>query len=300
MRTLATILALLIAFATPATAQDRTTLGVGRLFNNDAIGDGHDRWRTGSFVVSFISGSGWDGTWPGRFSDLIELRFRTEIIAPYAVGSDGYRPYVGALSYGIHTHSALGGGQLSAGLDITAIGPQTGISGFQDWFHDNFGLIPASGGEDQLPDAIHASVMAEYGYPLQLAPAVTFRPFVEGQAGVENIARIGGDLIWGRILQSDLLLRDVPTGQLYRAIRGHESGFALVAGADWAQVGSSVYLPQDRGVTATDSRTRARIGLHWQPRPTASVFYGLTWLSPEYEGQPEGQVLGSLNVRFVF
>ena len=39
-----------------ALAQDRTILGYGRLFNNDLIGDGHDRWRTGSYHFSVVTG----------------------------------------------------------------------------------------------------------------------------------------------------------------------------------------------------------------------------------------------------
>ena len=46
-------------FAVPAVAQERVTLGWGRLLTNDAIGDGKDRWRTGSYVLSRVRGPSW-------------------------------------------------------------------------------------------------------------------------------------------------------------------------------------------------------------------------------------------------
>ena len=55
--------------------------------------------------------------------------------------------------------------------------------------------------------------------------------------------------------------------------------------------------PFPRKLTARDRR-RARVGLHWQPVRDVRLFYGLSWLSEEFEGQHEAQVLGSLKLEF--
>jgi hypothetical protein len=47
-----------------------------------------------------------------------------------------------------------------------------------------------------------------------------------------------------------------------------------------------------------EERARVQVGLHWQLAPRTSVFYGLAYLSPKFEGQGEGQVLGQLKFGF--
>ncbi len=300
----ATLIALLLSLAAPVWADGRVTLGFGRLFTNDQVGDGHDRWRTGSYAISVVSGPVWNGTLPSGFGQIIELRFRSAIIAPADLTGDGTndRPYVGALSYGIHTHMAVLGGAASVGIDLTMTGPQTGLADFQDWFHSNIASPRLSDAvvDGQIGNGLYPSLTAEYAYPWRVSDRLMLRPFVEVQSGVEDIARIGGDLVWGVIVQRDLLIRDHPTGQLYRGTHAPDKGFSVVAGADWAQVGDSVYLPASSDVISEETRTRARIGIHWQPRPNTSLFYGVTWLSPEFLDQPEGQVLGSVSLKILF
>ena len=70
-------------------------------------------------------------------------------------------------------------------------------------------------------------------------------------------------------------------------------------GKDVAQVASSVYLPDDRGPGLEESRTRLRAGLNWQGE-SWGVQYGLTYLSEEFEGQPEGQFLGAARIKYNF
>lgn len=57
-------LAIVLSFGSPAISQERVTLGWGRLLNNDALGDGKDRWRTGSYVLSRVRGPSWTGALP--------------------------------------------------------------------------------------------------------------------------------------------------------------------------------------------------------------------------------------------
>lgn len=298
MRTFALILALLLTAPGLAPAQDMQILGFGRLFNNDRIGDGGDKWRTGSYQLSVIRGPGWSGALPSRPLALQEFRFRSEIIAPRTDSVD--RPYVGALSAGFHTHLSLGQLGASLGADLTAIGPQTGVSALQEQFHEIFSIPDPKGTETQLENAVHISGTTELNWPVRLSELVTIRPFAEGQAGVETLARLGADVIVGQVGHADLLVRDPVTGHLIRGVEGDALGVSLVAGADYARVAGSVFLPEDRGVSATDDRYRVRMGVHWQLAPLVSFFYGATYLSEEFVGQDEGQILGGLKLNFNF
>ncbi|MGR3499448.1 MAG: lipid A-modifier LpxR family protein [Limimaricola soesokkakensis] len=286
------ILALFALIATPVSAE---TLGWGRIFSNDHIGDGHDRWRSGAFALSRVSGAGWDGAPPAMPDALVELRFRTEILAPARTraGRDD-RPYAGVIALGGFLHQSIGPVEAAFGGEILAMGPSTGLSGFQERAHEILGFDPPRGTDRQMNDALHLQARSEAVLPLRPAARLSLRPFLAAEAGAEEMLRAGIDAIWGGIGHGDLWLRDPVTGQPYRGIEAETSGLALVAGADAARVGDSVFLP---GREPLDRR-RARIGLHWQPGPEVRLFYGLSWLSEEFEGQHESQVLGSLKLEF--
>ncbi len=288
--------------ANPAFAQDRVTLGWGRLFNNDAIGDGKDRWRTGSYTVSRLRGPDWNGTLPATFGEILELRLGAEIIAPSTLSDPppGDRRYAGALTLGMHTHFALGLLETSAGINLVFTGPQTGLGAFQRTVHDWFGFESPEVLDDQIPDGIHPTALIEVGRSFRLGEAVTLRPFAEVQAGVESYVRVGGDMSVGGQWLGSLLVRDASTGQRYVAVQGNrEPGLSLSFGGDLARVFDSVYLPDDGEAELSDSRARLRAGLQWQGEE-AAVFYGLTWLGKEYEGQSGEQVIGSLRIDIDF
>jgi len=293
-----------LPLAPVAAEQERYTLGFGRLFSNDQIGDGEDRWRSGSYTFSILRGYDWEGAPPQRLFDIFEYRLRTEIIAPQRLNGplSTDRPYVGSLFFGLHTHFAQGETLISGGMDIIAVGPQTGVADWQDWFHDLVDAPTFSQGvkEAQVDNAIYAQATIEAARPVMLNETTQLRPFLEVQAGAETLIRAGADVIIGPHLQDVLWLRDSTTGQLYQGVGGNLSGFGFVLGADAAQIADSRYLPASYGVQAEETRMRARAGVHWQFGPDASFFYGLTYLSEEYEGQPEGQVLGSVKLNFNF
>ncbi len=303
MRLLSLICAGLIA-ASPLAAQDRETLGTGRLFTNDYFGDTQDRWRTGSYTYSIVRGTGWEGRAPTPFGALLEYRLRSEIISPSVLSGPGSkdRPYVGALSAGLHTHFALGGSDVSAGVDLVAVGPQTGLAKLQDEFHDLVSVpsVSKSVRDNQVADAIHPTALAALAYPVQVTRSTTVRPFVEAQYGVENYLRVGADILIGEMLQKDLWLRDGTSGQLYTGVESPESGYAFVLGADYAMLDDSAYFPASFGTVAEDERFRARAGVHWRFGGGISYFYGVTYLSEEYVGQSKGQIVGSLKLNFNF
>ena len=285
----------------PAAAQDRTTLGWGRLFTNDTLGDGDDRWHTGNYGLSILRGAVWNGDLPSHAGDLLELRAYGQIIAPAnlarSVADD--RRYAGALSIGLHTHFRAGAAEAAIGGDIVVIGPQTGLGEFQTSVHKLFNFVEPRVLDDQIGNRVVPTVTGEIGRVFAVGEAMSVRPFVEARAGDETLIRAGGDIVIGGAWDNSLMLRDKVTGQRYSGIDGRASGFSAIVGADVAQVFSSAYLPEGGTVVLSDRRTRVRAGFEWQGE-RSGVFYGLTYLGPEFDGQDGGQMTGSLNVNFDF
>jgi hypothetical protein len=301
MRRLLPAAFLFLAAMTPAGAEERVPLGFGRLFSNDALGDGNDRWRTGAYTVSALRGrQAWDGTLPSAFGDVVEYRFRGEIIAPENLSNPdkGDRRYAGILSIGAHTHLSRGGFDIRLGADLVGVGPATGVASFQAAVHELLGIAEPDTA-NQLGNALYPTLSAEVGRDLPLAGG-RLHPFVEARAGDETLLRAGFDLVFGSYGAGTLMLRDPGTGQRYVGAEGaRQSGFSVILGADVAHVFDSVYLDSEGPTAAEDHRTRLRGGLHWRGN-RADVFYGVTWLSEEFANQDEGQLLGSLKLNFQF
>lgn len=303
MRLIATICAGLMA-ASPMVAQDRETLGYGRILTNDYFGDNQDRWRSGSYAYSIVRGPEWQGRAPTALGAVLEYRIRSEIIAPSMLSGSGSndRAYVGAVSAGLHTHLSRGGADISMGVDLVAVGPQTRLADVQDWFHNIVSAPTISNGvlANQVGNTVYPTALAEVSYPVRLGENTSLRPFVEAQYGVEDFVRVGADIVIGEIMQNDLWLRDGPTGQLYAGVESDEPGIGFTIGADYAVVADSAYFPASFGTQAQDERLRVRAGVHWRLGAGISYFYGVTYLSEEYVGQAEGQILGSLKLNFSF
>lgn len=294
-----------LAGATAAGAGERGWLGFGQLATNDVFANGMDRWRTASHTASLAWGPDWQGHLPERFGDMIELRLGFEIISPEFLNSPPGlidRPFAGALSLGVHSHFRRGALEFSTGAELVVTGPQTGLDDLQASVHDLIGIPGPSAAvrSAQIGNGVHPRLVIEAGRAYALGGNAELRPFVEARWGVENTIRAGADLTLGRLGGAgEFLVRDHVTGQRYRVIEQAGGGTALVLGADIARVGKSLYLPEPAFRPARD-RKRLRAGLHWQGQRGQSGFYGLTWLGEEFAGQPEGQLLGSVAIRFEF
>ncbi|SMP26701.1 lipid A-modifier LpxR family protein [Shimia sagamensis] len=281
----------------------RSYLGYGSLFVNDFLGDGYDRWRSGSYGTSRFWGYGWNGKLPQAAGELLELRVGGEIISPACLTSHVPldRPWAGMLTAGLHTQFQRHATEFSFGGDLLMIGPQTGLNSLQSAIHDVIG-IPGPSDEvldNQIPNKWMVRFVGEAGRDFDLGGLTSVRPFLETRVGDENLVRAGVDFTIGRFGQGDLVSRDWVTGHRYRSGQTRGNGWSFVAGADVAKVFSSVYLPEDRGYRLTDTRNRLRAGLHWEGKNT-HLFYGLTYLSEEFEMQYEGQFVGAvrLDIRF--
>ena len=297
-------LAFLLALPTAAAAAEpRVKLGYGRLVTNDYIGDGHDRWRTGSVATSRVWGPEWDGALPDGIGQLLELRVNAQIIAPQDLNAPapGDRPYAGSIAVGLHTHYAALGNEVSLGGDLVFTGPQTGLDGFQSFIHDNFNGQGVGAGVRgaQIGNHVYPTAVAEVGRTILLGGAA-LRPFAEARAGAETLMRIGADFTFGGVLTGALLVRDPVTGQRYRTAGSNLPGYAFVVGADTAYVEDSAYLPSSRGYSLCDSRNRVRAGVHYGADAGHRAFYGLTWLDREFKGQKESQIVGSVRLHIKF
>jgi hypothetical protein len=280
---------------------DRVTLGVGRLFNNDFLGDNKDRWQTGGYSFSVIRGEGWDGSLPDHPFEIMEYRFGGRIIAPSKLRNPAPddRPYAGLLQFLAQTHYAMGKLETSGGIGLTAVGPSTGIGRLQSELHKLFNATHPTILDDQLSDHIYPVVTGEIGRSYTLAGA-EFRPFVEGRAGDETLVRAGFDISFGARETGALWLRDEVSGQRYVGISGNSRpGVAFTVGGDMAYVSESAWLPGSAGVTMENRRSRLRAGVEMRGA-NVGLFYGVTWLSKEFAEQPEDQVLGSLRLRVNF
>lgn len=282
----------------------RMRIGYGRLITNDYLGDNEDRWRTGGVQTSRFWGPQWDGALPDTAGALLELRVGAEIIAPanLLTPAAGDRPYAGALSAGLHTHFQWQRMEVALGADAVFVGPGTGLNEFHGALHDLLGISQPSAATaaGQIGNVIRPTAVIEVGKTADLTENLSLRPFIEARAGDETLLRAGFDLTFGQMGRGELLARDKVTGQRYRAVRNDWSGYSFVLGADVAYVSDSIYLPGARGYVLTDTRERVRAGVHWQGESGQAVFYGLTWLGKEFEGQTENQVVGSVRFNLKF
>lgn len=292
--------ALLAAFA--AQAEDRVTLGWGRLLTNDALGDGKDRWQTGGYQVSRMRGVSWGGLLPATPGELLEFRASSQIAAPadLVTPKPGDRRYAALLAFGIYTQFGWQGNELGLGAGLAFAGPQNGVSNFQEWVHQMLDLPKPLVIGQQISNSVFPTLEAEFGRRIDLGGHVMLRPFVQAQLGPENLIRVGGDLAIGAFGRDDLMVRDGGTGHRYRVVKGtQDQGVSLVLGGDYARVFDSALLPSDAGAIATEYRSRLRAGVQWQGEK-AAAFYGLTYLGKEFEQQPEAQLLGSLSINLKF
>lgn len=307
-RLFAAVMATVVALTGLATksvlAEERQYIGHGRLITNDVLGDGYDRWRTGSVALSYVWGPEWQGQRPDAFGQMLELRFNAEILGPenLATPAVGDRPYAQAFTMGLHSHFMAGAAEVALGADVTVTGPQLGFDDVQEALHDVMGGRDPSPATKagQIGNDVHAAAVMEVGRTYRVGPGTGLRPFVEARLGGESMVRAGADVMFGGLGQGGLMLREPVTGHLYKAVDDQTHGLTFVLGGDLAYVADSVFLPSNRGYRLTDTRNRLRAGVHWESAKGSKLFYGVTWLDKEFKAQREAQVVGSVRLDLKF
>ncbi len=279
--------------------------GFGLLVSNDTFGDGHDRWRSGSFASSYVWAPDLGAGLPASPGEVIEFRFNGEILAPENISRPAPRDrrYAQALSFGLHTHFRRRAMEYAVGADLVVTGPVTQLDHLQKAFHSVLGgrtLSPAVKAA-QISNDVDPTLVIEAGREFPFGARMRLRPFIEVRWGIETLLRAGGEVTLGRFGQGGLLVRAPDTGQRFSAVQeAPYRGFSLVLGGDVAHVINSDFFPSTGPVRLRETRARARLGLHWRNRKGTSLFYGLNWLGKEFEGQREGQFAGSLQLRLKF
>jgi len=296
-RTLAVALATVFA-APPGDASERRVLGWSHVIVNDSIGEFRDRWQS-----SYVHGSVFLGPEQGDWrklalGEIVEIRLSNQIVTPenLTFPRTGDRPFAGALGAEVLTYGRIGGVETALGAGLVAVGPQTGAFKLQRRLHEILGFpLPQPQGRE-VGDAVYPVISFEIARSFGSRAAI--RPFAEMRAGLEDLLRVGVDLSWGADAAA-LSVRDPVTGHRAPGLTGEAgTGWRLFAGTDAAYVAESRLLPDAFGRTPVP-RGRLRAGAEWRTRGW-TAFYGLTYLTPEFEGQREGQFLGAFQLRLNF
>jgi len=295
---LAVAISAAVTVATPAGASERGILGWSHVIVNDSIGEFRDRWQS-----SYVHGSVFLGPQRGdlgeiQLGEILEVRLSSQIATPenLTFPRPDDRPFAGALGVELLTHGSFGAVEASLGAGLVAVGPQTATFRVQRRLHEILGFpLPRPEGRE-IGDAVYPVISAEIGR--SFGSGTTVRPFAEARAGIEDLLRVGIDISWGAGGET-LYVRDPVTGHRAPGLwLDAPPGWRVFAGADAAWVGGSRLLPAAFG-PAPVSRARLRAGAEWRAEEWA-VFYGLTYLTPEFEGQREGQFLGAFQLRLNF
>ncbi|MDE0280116.1 MAG: DUF2219 family protein [Gammaproteobacteria bacterium] len=287
------------ALPTLAETEETGFLGFAWSHSNDSLGDWHDRWRSSSSEAGILTGPAGMDQAPPRLGQLMEYRFRSDILMPANVRSPhpGDRRHAGMVAFGLHSHARRRNLDLRVGGELVVIGPQTGLYDIQTRLHRILGFDIPNLPDFQIGNTVRLEASAEAGAILR-SRGWTIRPFVELRSGTEDIFRLGIDLKSGSG-PDDLAMRAVATGHRVPFGLIRRAGLHYVAGADVAWVGESIYLPESLGYRLTPVRVRLRGGIQYTGR-RFDLFYGLSWLGKEFEAQPEGQFVGTLQFKIRF
>ena len=272
---------------------------VGSL-TNDYFGDGHDRWRTGSYQRSYLS---------DRFDTVglgvIELRARSEIITPWKPSEqpDGDAPFSTLLGFGGFMHGSLATIDLRLGAELLLLGDATGLENIQSIAHEIIGVETSFDDKrDEMPrgeNGLSARAELEVSKSIRFGTSSLARPYVGLKFGADESATLGVDLVTGSLALADIWTRDAVTGRLITPQADRLSGVSVVGGWDMSQVERSVHIPSGSSATIETFQTRARLGVQFETG-IANLFIGQAWLSPQFKDQAEGQRVGMLSVAFDF
>ncbi|NNJ67877.1 MAG: DUF2219 family protein [Boseongicola sp.] len=275
-------------------------LGWSLAISNDSIGEFLDRWQSSSVQFGTFYGPAWSGVAPSRFGEMLEFRFRTDILTPADLEAPDLsdRRHAGVLAFGVHSYATPRDFEVRGGVDLVVVGPQTGKLGLQRELHKLLGFTVPELDDFQIENTARLDFSGEVARVWDVGPA-RVRPFVEAQVGSEDFLRAGFDVTFGALGRGDQMVRAVTTGHRVPVGLGAGEGFSLVVGADVARVVDSIYLPESLGYELTPVRKRVRVGAHYRADPW-DVFYGVAWLGEEFEAQPEGQLVGTFQIAWPF
>ncbi|MDE0714116.1 MAG: DUF2219 family protein, partial [Gammaproteobacteria bacterium] len=151
------------ALPTLAETEETGFLGFAWSHSNDSLGDWHDRWRSSSSEAGILTGPAGMDQAPPRLGQLMEYRFRSDILMPANVRSPhpGDRRHAGMVAFGLHSHARRRNLNLRVGGELVVIGPQTGLYDIQTRLHRILGFDIPNLPDFQIGNTVRLEASAE-------------------------------------------------------------------------------------------------------------------------------------------
>lgn len=328
----AAFLSMTIPAATPAFAgstaedgfrwmSDNTEVLREGIIWNDRFGDGKDRYKTGGVTQSWLIPERRlsDERWLNNHASALELQLRGFVATPdntQTGGAPGDRPFAQFAGIGGYLRTVERprrvGPRMTQQLE-TRVGIEIGYQGEPLPF---FELQEAlHGGEDLRitpNNSIDGEVLVNLEGKRTLRMQLDFSdsdlelaPYLQVSAGMREVSfRAGGDLIYGSSLDGWTWNHDPAIGALIPggSMSSGQSRWAVWIGADAGYVGADAILEggfdgSGPRVEREDLTARFRSGILLGFGDMA-VSYSITWLSPEFRAQTQGQVIGALSFKY--
>ena len=309
-----------------ATTNEIQTEGV---FWNDRYGDGKDRWKTGGITQSYVFPEHIfsDGNWfAGRASGL-ELNLRALVITPddtsFAGVNSNDRPFAQYAAIGLYLRSITRPGALTPvvavqeedriGIEVGWQGDPLPLFDIQNSLH---GVTGTNGNVGNLSNVIEGGLLVNLearrtwrfhtdGFGHGAGRDLEFAPFVQTSLGMrENSLRAGGDFFIGSALEGRTWGSDLATGAVMAGASMPRQGFnwTVFFGGDVGYIASDAFLDGGFGENAPsvprrDIVARARTGLLLE-YDRFGLGFSLNWLGREFRGQPDGQMVGAIQMKY--
>lgn len=257
------VAAVAAAMALAACSSGTQVVGLGW---NDHLGDGGDRWKTGGASLSVIR--------PG-----IEVNARALVVTPPGRTATQYA------GLGVYRRAETA----RLGIEIGWQGDPLPLFEAREALHSLTGMNGHEPG-DVLDSGPHINLEGRHAWPLRRGD-VELAPFVQASVGTREVsARVGGDVLVGVARARTV---ELATGA---PMLGAGDGLTLFVGGDVGHVAHDALLGDaDPEEVVARARAGVFVGLG-----RIGIGFSLNWLSPEFEGQPEGQLIGAAQVAYRF
>ena len=295
------------------------------VFWNDRFGDGKDRWKTGGITQSYVFPEHIfsNGNWLKGRASALELNVRALVITPDDTSFTGVnandRPYAQYAGVGIYLRSITRPEALTSAVAMQTedrIGVEAGWQGdplpLFDAQNAVHGAAGTKGNAGNLSNIIGSELLvnleARRTWRLHIEKPghdLEFAPFVQTSLGMrENSLRAGGDFFIGSALEGRTWGSDLSTGAVMAGASMPRQGFnwTVYFGGDVGYVASDAFL--DGGFSANGpsvprneivGRVRSGVLLEYD---NVGLGFSLNWLSPEFRGQSDGQIIGAFQLKY--
>lgn len=288
---------------------------------NDRFGDGKDRYKTGGLTQSWLVPERRisDGRWFEDHASALELQARGFVATPDNTefgGAPGDRPFVQYAGVGAYLRTVSRPdriGPITTQSFETRVGVEIGYQGDPLPF---FELQEAIHGEDSLLISPNNSIDGEILANFEARRTARFHfsmrdadfevaPYAQVSAGMrETSGRVGADMIYGSDLDGWTWNHEPAIGALIPggSMPRDDAYWMVWAGGDVGYVAADAFLDggfagNGPSVDREDITSRFRAGVLLGFGDVAMA-YSITFLSPEFSQQSQGQVIGAVSLKY--